>query len=663
MRPSPINESTTKNGMKRTVSPRRQGASKASGAFQAWLRPIACCAFVACSAFATTGSAADAELLAASQIADLSLEELANIRVTSVTGRPRPAQQLAASIFVITQDDIRRSTAASLPEALRLAPNLQVARLNANQWAISARGFNNTIGNKLLVLIDGRTIYSPLFSGVFWDTHEVVVRDVERIEVISGPGATLWGANAVNGVINVITRSAFDTDGSLVQAEAGEAGHQLTGRQGGRLDNDGAWRAYAMQIERDSTRLQTGQSRTDGMRKEQAGFRADWGRGRKTVTVQGDLYQGEGEGTSNLSPELSGGNLLARLQQTEADGSNWQVQAYFDMAKRYDDVIFRDDTHTVDLQFNQEPVIGDRHRLIWGFGHREARSRTEPTALVRFTPEEKSLRWSNVFVQNEWSATPQLRLTAGLKAERNVYTGTELLPTLRVSYELAETQVLWASASRAVRAPARLDREFFFPANPPFLIQGGPEFDSEVAKVFELGYRSQPGPGVSYSATVYRHNYERLRAGRASPTFVENRARGHVDGVEMWGGVDLHPRWRVSGGWVHLSKSLTADALSPASSVPNLGNDPKNQWMLRSTASPTDSIEADATLRRVSSLPEPVVPSYTVIDLRLGWRITDTLEASLLVNNLGNRRHVEFNPNESSEFGRSARVRISWAPR
>lgn len=609
-----------------------------------------------------TATTPDSVLVAAADVAEMSLEDLARVRVTSVSGRPRPAHLSAASLFVITSEDIRRSGAGSLPEALRLAPNLQVARLNANQWAISARGFNNTIGNKLLVLVDGRTIYSPLYSGVFWDTHETVLHDVERIEVISGPGGTLWGANAVNGVINVITRAAAATPGTAVSVQAGRDGHRASLRHGGRLGDDTAWRAHALRVDRDRTAFPSGQERSDALRLSQAGLRADWTRTGRSVTLQSELYEGRGDGGSNLAPDLSGGHLLGRWRQAAADGSNWELQGYVDVAERHDDVVFRDRTRTLDLQFNHVPVVGERHRLIWGFGHRSARSRTRPTAFVRFDPEEKSLRWSNAFVQNEWAATPQLQITTGIKAERNVYSGTEWLPTLRASYQLSETQLAWAGLSRAVRAPARLDREFFFPANPPFIIAGGPDFKSEVANVLEIGYRGQQGPGITYAATLFHHDYERLRAGRSGPTPVENRARGHVSGLEVWGSVDLHARWRLSGGWVHLAKSLSADALSPPSSVPNLGNDPRNRWVLRSTATPFERVELDATLRRSSELPDPAVPARTVADVRLGWRFAPAWEASLVIENVGNRRVPEFSPAETSGFGRSAQLRVVYTP-
>jgi iron complex outermembrane receptor protein len=598
--------------------------------------------------------------LADDAVAELSLEELGQVLVTSVTGRPLPEQEAADSIFVITAEEIRRSGVRNLPEALRLAPNLQVARLNANQWAISARGFNNSIGNKLLVLIDGRTIYSPLYSGVFWDSHELLLPDIERIEVISGPGGTLWGANAVNGVINIISRPAAATQGGLVLAEGGEASRRLAARQGGRLGDSGHWRAHAMQVERERSQLASGAERRDGLRHRQAGLRADWQHAARRLTLQGEVYDGRGDGGSNLAPELSGGHLLGRWQETAEDGGNWQLQAYADVARRHDDLIFRDRTRTLDLQFNHAPALGPQHRLLWGFGHRQARSRSEATPLVRFDPAARTLRWSHVFVQNEWLVTPRLNLTAGLKAERNVYTGTEWLPTLRASYRVADVGMAWASLSRAVRAPARLDREFYFPANPPFIIQGGPDFRSEVATVAELGWRARPLPALSYAVTAFHADYERLRAGRAGPTPVENRARGHVSGLEAWASLELNPRWRLAGGVVGLDKALQADALSPPSSVPNLGNDPRWQALLRASATPLQRLEVDLTLRHVSRLPQPVVPAYTVADLRLGWRVADALEASLFVANLGDRAVSEFDPAEASRFGRAAQLRLLW---
>jgi iron complex outermembrane receptor protein len=606
-------------------------------------------------------AAVQAQTVALNNLEDLSLEDLAKVQVTSVTGRPQSLQRAAASIFVISADDIRRSTARSLPEALRLAPNLQVARLNSGNWAISARGFNNSIGNKLLVLIDGRTVYSPLFSGVFWDAQDVVLEDVERIEVISGPGATLWGANAVNGVINVIMRPAAATTGALVSAVGDKTEGKVTARYGGTIDERTTYRAYATRTERDNTYLANGTDRRDDSETNRVGFRVDWNGGRDQATIQGDAYDGGGDGATNNSAKVSGGNVLARWRRDLDDGSNWQIQAYLDNARHHDDVLFRDTTDTVDLSFNHSPTLSPNHQVLWGAGYREARSETDPTAFVTFDPPVKRLRWSNLFLQDEIRIAAPLKVTVGAKVETNVYTGAEFLPSLRATYELTESDLLWASASRAVRSPARLDRDFNLSVGGTPLIQGGPDFQSEVAKVFELGYRGHRLPGVSYSVTAFHHDYDRLRAGRSAPTQIENLAWGQVWGVEGWGTVDVTKGWRLSAGWLELRKSLEADPAAGAGSVANLGNDPRRQWSLRSNLDISSAVQLDAVVRYVAALPEPYVPSYTALDARLGWRISNGLEASAYLQNLGADGHTEFGPTEASRLERVWGVRLEWS--
>jgi len=596
----------------------------------------------------------------AADLGDLSLEELGQIPVTSVTGRPQSVQEAAASIFVITAEDIRRSAATSLPEALRLAPNLQVARINANQYAITARGFNNAIGNKLLMMIDGRTVYSPLFSGVFWDAQQVMLEDVERIEVISGAGATLWGANAVNGVINVITRSAQESTGLLVAGHAGATGNEASLRFGERFDG-GAWRVYATQLDRSHTTLPSGQAIDDHQDRQQAGFRTDWRTGTDDLTVQGDIYQAGGDGTTTTAADMSGANLLARWHHDYADGSNWQLQGWFDQSSRDEAVEFHDHARTLDIQFDHVPVFDKNHQLIWGIGYRHAIDETDPTPLVAFVPGARTLQWANVFVQDEYRASEQLRLTGGAKVETNVYTGAEFLPTLRATYDVGSPGTLWASASRAVRAPARLDRDFYFPAKPPYIIEGGPTFDSEVANVLELGLRGQQASGISYSVTLFHDQYQKLRAGHAAPTTIDNLAWGGISGAETWGNADLTRDWRVSVGWMALHEALRASPDAGASSVENLGNDPRQQWSIRSTKRLGKAVDFDVTVRHVDALPAPAVPAYTVADLRLAWQCRQGLVISLLGQDLG-RRHVEFDPSSSTRFGPQAFVKLEWSP-
>ncbi|HSH91217.1 MAG TPA: TonB-dependent receptor, partial [Ramlibacter sp.] len=435
----------------------------------------------------------DVAQLSLDKLGDLSLEQLGSISITSVSRRTERLLQAPASVFVITAEDIQRSTVRTLPEALRLAPNLHVARTSAGQWAISARGFNNGIGNKLLVLVDGRTIYSPLFSGVFWDAQDVMLEDIEQIEVISGPGGTLWGANAVNGVINVTTRSAASTPGMLATASGGDANPALSARYGGKLGESGHYRIYAMHSDRDDTTRENGVTLPDAAHKTQAGFRADWGTRQSGVTVQGGAYRGSGiQPPRPESPQLSGAHLLARWSREAADGSNWRLQGYYDSSKREEAFTFNDEMEIADIEWQYSPAAAHSHRLVWGGGHREARDRTNNTLLVRFIPQDKRLRWTNIFVQDEIAVAEHLELTLGAKLERNVYTGWEFLPSARLAWTPDANRLAWAALSRAVRAPARLDREFFFPGNPPFFINGGPQFVSEVANVLEVGWRAQP---------------------------------------------------------------------------------------------------------------------------------------------------------------------------
>lgn len=616
---------------------------------------------------------------AASNLADLSLEQLGNIQISSVSRRSEPLQDAAASVFVITADQIHRSGARTLPEALRLAPNLEVARTNANGYAISARGFNSA-GNKLLVLIDGRIIYTPLYSGVLWDAQDVMLEDVLRIEVISGPGGTLWGSNAVNGVINVITRSAEATQGGLVSL--GAAGREKTGaaRYGGALGAGGHYRLYMRGADEGNTRRANGQAVHDAWNRQQAGIRADWGRADDGVTLQGDAYQAKGQQVSGAADQdLTGFNLLARWTRSMSNGDRLQLQAYFDQTERRapgTGGTFAEQLKTSDISFQDTLAARGDHALVWGGGYRFSRDDIQNIPAVGFLPAKRGLEWINLFLQDEITLSKKLTFTAGAKVERNPYTGTEILPSARLAWKPSSNQLLWSAVSRAVRTPSRLDRELYSPTTPmappaaPFAIAGGPNFKSEVSKVIELGWRAQPTAQHSYSVTLFHHIYTHLRSVelRRDPAYttpyyiVGNEMRGHSNGVEAWGNFQLPEKWLLSIGGFLLDQKLS---MSPQSTDPNgtpaAGNDPKRQLMVRLSKDLPQGVQLQVGLRHVGALPSPAVPGYTLFDGRIGWRINPNVEAALTVQNLFDRRHVEFgNLANASEFERRAFANVTW---
>ena len=593
-------------------------------------------------AWATSG-AANAQTLA-SNLADLSLEQLGSIVVTTVSRRAEPLAGAPASVYVITGEDIRRAGSTSLAEALRLAPNLQVARADANQYAISARGFNNVLANKMLVLIDGRTVYSPLFSGTFWEVQDVMLDDVERIEVISGPGSALWGANAVNGVINVITRRAGDTQGQLTTLETGTTQRDVATRYGGRI-GDGYYRAYAKSVRRDNSAFGNGTPIRDAAEHQQAGFRADWGRPADGFTLQGDAY-GEQIDQAPAPRDLAGMNLLARWSRTLENRSALQVQGYLDRTARLQPGSIREHLDTLDLDVQHALAPLGAHRLIWGFGLRQYQDRIENTPLLGFQPPSRSLQRNNLYAQDEIALRQDLDLTLGAKIETNSYTGAELLPSGRLAWRPVAAQMLWAALSRAVRAPSRIDREFVSPSTAPFtFLAGGPQFQSETVDVVEVGHRAQISPRLSYSLAVFRQSYRDLRTLEitpAGPQFL-NDMEGESTGVETWATWRAADWARLSAGFVHQHVSLrvrpgTTDLQSPAAT----GNDPGEWWKLRASLDLGARHELDLMLRHYRALPNPVVPAYTAFDARLAWRAAKDVQIELIAQNLFDPRHAEW---------------------
>jgi iron complex outermembrane receptor protein len=598
------------------------------------------------------------------RLTDLTLEELGSIEVTSVSRFAEPLSRAPAAIFVITADDIRRSGVTTLAEALRLAPNLLVARADSGQYAISARGFNGIVANKLLVLLDGRTLYTPLFSGVFWDQQDVMLEDVDRIEVISGPGATLWGSNAVNGVINITTRSARETRGSLVSVAAGNREQGGAARYGTAIGR-GYLRVYGKGTHVAATQRADGIRLPDDREWFQAGFRADWGDA-TALTLQGDAYHVQSADRGTIAgfelgrTEFTGQNLLARWTRRAA-GSELQVQAYMDRSRRVERVLFQPEVNLYDVEL-QHAISRQGHRVVWGGGYRHGEDEVDDGILVGFRPQRRTLSWVSAYAQDTVRLSDRLDVTAGLKLERNRYTGWELQPNARVMWLLPGEQMVWGAISRAVRAPARLDRDVIQPIGGQ--VFGGPNFVSEVATVFQAGYRAQPDPAVTWSVTVYRQSWDRLRSGTALPVILENRIEGPVDGIEAWGGWQVLRPWRVTAGAMALRKRLR---LEPGSTDPvgvnnsSLASDPPHQWMLRSALTPRAGHELDAIIRRVAELPVPVVPAYTAVDARYGWRVHPNLELSLVGRNLFDRSHPEFGAAPGrSEQERAVFVKAVW---
>jgi iron complex outermembrane receptor protein len=607
------------------------------------------------------------------QLASLDIEELMNIQISSVSRRNERLSEAAASVFVITSDDIRRSGAASIPEILRMAPNLQVARVNSYEYAITSRGFNNRVGNKLLVMLDGRTLYTPLFSGVFWEMQDTNLEDIERIEVISGPGGTLWGANAVNGVINIITRNAAQTRSTLVSARAGNFERGVTLRTGSRAA-DIDWRVYAKASDWDHTFTQAGANGVDAWNRQQVGFRADYAGDRQQFSLQGDMMWAESQhrgfaGTIAIPPmKLKSRNLLANWTR-ETDLGEFNLQGYYTYNLRDEFVLFGPESSIYDVEANHHLTLnenGRRHELIWGGGLRHATDHVDPGFFSIFIPRSRELNWENLFVQDEIHIGDSLRVVPGIKVEWNDYTGREHLPSLSLAWQATESRLLWTNWSRVIRAPSRFDRDIYFPERAPFLIAGGPEFQSEVAHVLEAGVRARASDTFSYALTLFHYNWERLRSGTALPfpLYLANNVEGESYGMEGWAAWQLTPQLRLRTGFNTLGKDLSFGTDVPDTvgvNNPTLHNDPDYQWLLGASYDVAANIQLDIQLRRVDELTIEPVPGYTEMDLRLGWQPLENLEVSLTGNNLLHSRHVEYGPAANRNLiSRSILLGVRW---
>lgn len=602
------------------------------------------------------------------ELKQLSIEELVDTDVTTASRRIERLADVAAAVTVITGEDLRRMGVMTLPQALRLAGHLQVSQVSGPQYAITARGFAISTANKMLVLIDGRTVYSPIFAGVFWEAQDVIMQDVARIEITRGPGGSVWGANAVNGVINVITKNAADTRGTFVNLSAGSSTlGPYTVRHGGRLGKSGSYRAYVQTRFEGSHQLTSGIDAQDDFDFGQAGFRIETAqKGQSEAFLQGDFYTGTTGLLNSPEANLSGGNLLARASKTSGDHVS-SVQVYFDHTYRRVPNQYRGVLNTFDVDAQHHWTSG-RHNLVAGAGYRlyDGDDLGDGPGFF-FEPRQRTSHRVNVFAQDEVRLAPGLFLTVGSKLERNEFTGFELQPTVRARWSRAH-QSVWGAVSRAVRVPTRFDTDlrFRFPGSTTQLVLTGSDaFESETVIAYEAGYRRQIQERVSIDVATYVNHYDDLRSQEfrpAQPILLSNKLNALTRGVETTSAVQLAKWWQLHLSHAYLWKDLTFD---PGSTDPTKGtseaNDPHNVFKVRSYINATERIEVDAFFRYYGALPAPAVPAYDELDLRVGYRIKPGWDVSVIGNSLRHERHLEFIAGTAPEtYERSVTLRSVW---
>ena len=641
-------------------------------------------------------------------LSQVSIEDLMNIEVTSVSKKEQKMSQAAAAIFVITQEDILRSGATKIPDLLRMVPGMDVSQINANDWAVSARGFDQQFSNKLLVLIDGRAVYTPLLGGVNWDTQDVPLEDIDRIEVIRGPGATIWGANAVNGVINIVTKRAEGTKGGLVTAGGGTEGlARGTTQYGGAIKQNTNYRVFANYFNFGSLPAVGGGSGEDSWNLLHGGFRADSKiSSNNSLTVEGDIYTGqEGAtivhifsvappvvGNLNVDTNLSGGNLLGRWNHTFSSRSDTTFQFYFDNYKRTGPSA-HETRNTVDFDFNHHWAWGSRQDVVWGAGYRRTWDSTLGTIDQSFTPPDTDLQLFTFFVQDTFALQPdRLFLTAGTKIENSYFTSYGIEPSVRLAWTPSSWLTLWSAVSRAERTPARRDTQLIAPlavfpdpagSSTPVevIIMADPRFQSEHVLAYEAGFRGQPSRRLSIDLSAYFNRYDHLEslermaevfepspapARFVIPLTFGNLMYGTTEGGEISANLKLTDRWTLSPGYAFLEMHLhTQPSSQDTTSVAEFqGSSPQHQVQLRSHMDLSRGLSWDASAYFVSELPVQGVAAYTRIDTQLRWKLAERADISLVGQNLLQDRHLESNDSltlvNSSLIKRSAYAKFTW---
>ncbi len=636
----------------------------------------------------TSGSPATAQ-----DLSSLSLEELMEVEVTSVSKRSQKLSEAAAAVTVLTGDEIRRAGHTSIPEALRMVPGLHVARIDGNKWAVTSRGFNGRFANKLLVLIDGRSVYTPLFSGVYWAVQDVPLEDLDRIEVIRGPGGTLWGANAVNGVINIITKSAKETQGALLSAGGGSIERAFgTARWGGQAGDGIHYRVYGKGFDRDALRTSDNEEAMDGWDVLQGGFRLDWDvSDRDSLTLQGDVYDGDADQGFRFTGardriDLGGGNLLARWNRRVSDASDVMVQLYYDRTER-EEVLATEERDTVDLEFQHDLSLAPGRQLTWGLNYRFTSDQIDNSPFTQFDPDDQSDHLAGAFAQLQQTLIEdRLVATLGSKFEYNEYSGVEYQPSVRMAWTPSERHTIWSAVSRTVRTPSRADQtvRIGLPSEFPGVIldlQGTRDMDSEDLLAYELGYRGVLLPNWTLDAAAFWFDYGDVRSVDltgapfpAPPTspffgfFLQPAQFGNTLDAESYG-VELETTWqpldswKLTAGWTLFKLQIDKESGSTDVIGKRTEDDsPAHQLHLRSSWDLPGNVALDAAVYYVGEIEGQGIGSYWRGDLRIGWKPREDLELFVVGQNLFDHAHAEYSEFFAipSEVPRSVWAGVTW---
>jgi iron complex outermembrane recepter protein len=607
-------------------------------------------------------------------LTQLTLTELASLQVTSVQRKPELLKDTVAAVSVITADEIGASGATSVPALLRRVPGIHVAQLDASQWAIGIRGFTNSVARSQLALMDGRSLYTPLFAGTFWDVQNAFPETVDRIEAVRGPGGTLWGANAVNGIVNIISKTAKDTQGGLVVLGGGNQERAFGRvRYGDRWGDKGAYRLQGMYFNRAAGHL-PGSEGYDAWHMYQGGFRTDWELDASAIlTVEGNLYSGRAGRravfatfqapyvqTLEQDADLSGGYLRTRWNRPVSDGREITVQAYYDRTNRREPN-FAEDRDTFDVDASYRFALPGRHEVVAGLGYRVSEGRTTSAPTLTFVPPDQADNLFSAFVEDTFQVVPgRLRLIGGTKLERNDYSGFELQPSVRLSFSASERHGVWLALTRAVRTPTRFDRDLVLniavaPGTPAFArLLGDPRFETERSLVCEGGYRGQLSDRLSVDLSAFYNRYPNLVSYEGGAPFLEtgrlviplrtaNGTKGTVSGAEVSSDVrpSRHLLLRAAYSYLNMQVSPQLSSNDTGSSAVEDAS-PRHQVMMSSTANLPGRVTLGGLYRWVARLPSQRVPSYSELDLKLAWRASERLELALAGQNLLHAHHVEF---------------------